>query len=80
MHLDRGAPSGQRDSPVRYPQVACQLKPLLTSETCSEYEAAHIDLPVAAAKIFATLNDPFNFVYVSRKFCADHRAYQAEHH
>ncbi|KAG9258287.1 uncharacterized protein F5Z01DRAFT_645577 [Emericellopsis atlantica] len=39
--------------------------PPQASVTRAEYEAAHIDLPVAAAKSFATLNDKFNFVYVS---------------
>lgn len=34
-----------------------------------EFEYATRDLPVAAAKVFATLNSNFNLVYVSRKPC-----------
>uniref|UniRef100_A0A0L0MYM9 NAD(P)-binding domain-containing protein n=1 Tax=Tolypocladium ophioglossoides (strain CBS 100239) TaxID=1163406 RepID=A0A0L0MYM9_TOLOC len=48
--------------------------PPLMAVTRQEYEYAHIELPVIAAKIFATLNDKFNFVYVSHDGCHDARA------
>ncbi|ODA79284.1 hypothetical protein RJ55_04877 [Drechmeria coniospora] len=42
--------------------------------TRPEYEYGHIDLPFKAAKAFATLNDKFNFVYVSHDGCHDTRS------
>ncbi|KAF4311781.1 putative nucleoside-diphosphate-sugar epimerase protein [Botryosphaeria dothidea] len=41
------------------------LGPPLMSVTRDEYEHAHIELPALAAKIYSTLSDNFNFVYVS---------------
>lgn len=32
---------------------------------CREYEKITVDYPLAAAKAFAGLTDPFTFVYVS---------------
>ncbi|PHH66027.1 hypothetical protein CDD81_552 [Ophiocordyceps australis] len=39
----------------------------------AEYEYAHIELPVLAAKVYATLSDGFNFVYVSHDMCEEAR-------
>ncbi|KAI6258693.1 hypothetical protein MCOR19_004926 [Pyricularia oryzae] len=49
------------------------LGPPYMSVSKEEYEYAHIELPAIAAKIFSTLRDRFNFVYVSHDKCDEHK-------
>lgn len=67
MHLDCWSPFNECDERVRFTSFLDQTLRREIDNVCREYQYAHIDLPVAAAKVFSTLNDKFNFVYVSRR-------------